>query len=210
MICAVVATRNEPEIGPFLKRLRNWVDGVIVCDESNDGGSTAWNAHKAGAAVLSCSGGIGPSLMAGWQHALDSVAYDRIVQIDAGGSHNPEDIPKLLACDTDIAIGSRFMFSSVYEGRRWRSLASQAYAFTMDRRSGEHVTDWTSGFRCFTTEAVDALLGYVYRASMHGWQAEVLLRAFDAGMTVDEVPIRYRAGESSFRVKHAIEAVQVR
>jgi dolichol-phosphate mannosyltransferase len=208
MIAAVVATRNEPEVGSFVHRLYEWVDEVIVCDESTDGGCTEWNAHAAGASVLRCTGGIGPSLMRGWELAFMH-DHAKILQIDAGGSHSPEDIPKLDS-HADITIGSRFVFGATYTGRSWRSGCSRAFAFAMDWRSGEHVADWTSGYRCFTREAVETLLGFDYRASMHGWQAEVLLRAFDAGMTVKEVPISYRAGETALRARHVLEAVRIR
>jgi dolichol-phosphate mannosyltransferase len=209
VIAACVATRNEPTIALFVRDLHRYVDGVIVCDESNDGGVTQWEAHAAGAAVVACSGGIGPSLMRGWQCALDGGA-DRILQIDAGGSHSAADIPKLLAASTDVVVGSRFVFGGTYVNRQWRAGASRVYAHAMDRRSGEHVADWTSGYRAFTGEAAKVLGEHEYRASMHGWQAEVLLRAFDAGFDVSEVPISYRAGMSSLKPRHVWEAVRVR
>ena len=202
-------TRNEPNIHLLIKRLFQYADEVIVCDESEDTGRTEWYAHQGGASVLQCHGGIGPSCMAGWTLALEH-GHSRIIQIDAGGSHLPADITELTLTAADITIGSRFLPGGSYTGRQWRAQASRAYAFSMDRRSGEHLTDWTSGFRCFTDEAAKTLLGFSYQAAMHGWQAEVLLRAFDAGMTITEVPIHYQAARSALRARHVLEAVRVR
>lgn len=212
MIAAVIATRNEAEtIGILISRLAPYVERVYVSDESDDSG-TVYEARKAGGVIVehwpNVRTGVGPSLMRGWREALHC-GFDTIVQIDAGGSHNPGDIPSLLYGDVDIVIGSRFLTASEYVGRQWRNVASRVYGYSMYARSGLPVFDWTSGFRVFTAEAVSELLTVEYRAHMHGWQAEVLLRAHELGLTVEERPIRYQAGDTSLRLPHIWEAVRV-
>lgn len=210
MIIAVVATRNEATtIGPLIHLLKEHVDRVIVSDESDD--DTPTEASWAGARVLTSNTrlGIGPSLLRAWEEALHWDAT-RIVQIDAGGSHDPEDIPALLQSRAHVVIGSRFVPGSQYIGRPWRNTASQIYGYSMYARSGLPVRDWTSGFRVFTPGALTILLGQPYTARMHGWQAEVLLHAHRNHMWVEEIPIRYQAGDTSLRMPHVWEALRVR
>ncbi len=198
MTVAVCAVKNEPNLDAFLVSLRPYVDGVVVADETD---GPRW-------------GGIGPSLVWAWREAL-LLGATQIVQIDAGGSHDPTDIPRLTSFpDTDIVIGSRFQFGSTYMGRPWRNMASRGYgqiqAARRWRTPGVSIRDWTSGYRCFSRTATQHLVGQDYRATMHGWQAEVLHRALDADLSVREAPIRYIAGESSLRPRHIREALAVR
>lgn len=192
MNAAVMAVKNEPGWEHFADRVAQHVDVVIVADES-DGPCFG--------------GGIGPSLVWAWDQALKQGA-DRIVQIDPG-SHNPFSISRFLNRDTDICVGSRFLPTSEYKGRRWRSHASRAYSRFQNHRSGQHLTDWTSGYRSFSADCLATLVHCHFTAKMHGWQAEVLHRALTLGFTVEEIPIRYVAGDSSMNWKHALEAVKV-
>lgn len=213
MIAVVVATRNEAAtIGPLVTQLREHTGWVIVADESDLGDDTPHQASYHGARVvtgLNGRQGLGPSLIRGWLEALRFHA-ERVVQIDAGGSHDPDDIPTLLGSAADVVIGSRFLPASEYVGRPWRARASRIYGYSMYARSGLPVYDWTSGFRAFTGDALRDLVDIPYAAKMHGFQAEVLLNAHHLGLSVEEVPIRYQAGDSALRIPHMWEAIKVR
>lgn len=210
MIAACVTTRDEADtIRGLVARLLQIVDQVVVVDEQSTDG-TPDVARDAGAYVQAWTGGIGPCLMQAWRVALRRNA-EIIVQLDAGGSHDPFDAKRLLDViwdsTADIAIGSRFLPDSHYEGRAWRRRASRAYAGMCNLATRGGITDWTSGFRAFNADTLNLLMVPEYRCRMHGWQAEVLRRALSQGMEVRETPISYKAGRSSLTWGVAREAV---
>lgn len=204
---AVIPTRNEKFVGAFIEEVYGYVDDVVIADESDDN-STISSAIFHGAEFVKCEGGIGPSCVKGWKKAL-KLGADRVVQIDAGNSHSVQDIPLVAQPLADVVVGSRFRVGSSYQGRQWRALCSQGYA-RIQNGPDRKQTDWTSGFRSFSAEAAEYLADCLYFAKMHGWQAEVLHRAHDAGFDIAEVPIRYTAGRSSLRLAHVREALAVR
>jgi dolichol-phosphate mannosyltransferase len=212
LIC--ITTYNEAEtIGPLVRRFVRVGWSVVVSDGgSTDGTCTA--ALDAGATVLISQGkeGIGPCLMRAWRYALDN-GFWGVLQIDAGGSHNPDDALNLLLAsdDADMVIGSRFMPGATYNnthGKLLRPFMSRLAARMMNfAQMGAHYTDWTSGFRYFSDKAIAKLLTRRYHTDMHTWQIEVLAHAGEMGFRIKEVPIHYTAGRSSFNKKIAHEAV---
>lgn len=198
---------------PLIERLRSLGYGVIVVDDASDD-ETAYVARHAGARVKAhvLRVGIGPSLVEGWRMALEA-GSDAILQIDAGGSHDPGSAPVLVARleYADLVIGSRFCFGATYRGNKRRALMSRLAAAACNWRygDGDALADWTSGYRAFTSGAIGYLAHQPYRAAMHGWQIEVLLHARRSGMKVLEAPITYLAGRSSFNRRVAREALRV-
>lgn len=209
-VVAVIATMDEPDVGELIRvLLHRYVDKVIVVDDSKSS-ETASAALEAGAVVVRGSNlGLGRAQRRGWQTALGFGAT-HVVQMDAGWSHDPIHLTRMFYENDDVIIGSRFVSGGRYRGRLWRDAASRLYARMMRIRTREKIYDWTSGYRVFTAEAVIALMQFEYRCRQHGWQAEALLRARDAALTIREVPISYQAGKSSLRWKHVWEAVTVR
>ncbi len=161
---------------------------------------------------------IGEALVEAWRAAL--AECDVIAQMDAGGSHDPEDFSNLWhALDSDAAafadrpvvvIGSRFMPGASYEGRHGkRYWLSRLASAMMNAKTGQRLTDWTSGYRLFTRSALSYLVNHHYQATMHGWQIEVVLAALALGFEVREAPITYKPGRSSFSLDVAMEAFGV-
>jgi dolichol-phosphate mannosyltransferase len=204
-----ITTYNEADtIGPLVLTLRalGLTSIYVIDDHSQDG--TARLAALAGAVsiVNHERAGIGPSLMNAWRLAYNA-GYSRFAQMDAGGSHNPGHLLTMLDVDADLVIGSRFAGDAIYYGRPWRAFLSRLAAVACNAaQPGMRVSDWTSGMRVFSRRAIEALLGYSYRATMHSWNIEVLARAGEAGLSIVESPITYRAGRSSFNLKVAGEA----
>jgi len=134
---------------------------------------------------------------------------DSIIQLDAGGSHDPAQALSLLRrlIGVDMVIGSRFMPGAHYTGNPKRKAMSQLASLMCNIKTGRCITDWTSGYRAFRREAIEVLL-HDYQAKMHGWQIEVLGNALRVGLRVAEVPITYTAGQSSFNKGVAWEAFQ--
>lgn len=155
--------------------------------------------------------GIGPCLVEAWRRALNA-GCDQAIQIDAGGSHDPLEIPKLLKMleyGSDVVIGSRFCSAAKYIGNPRRALMSRFAALLCNLRAGTSYTDWTSGYRAFSRRALWTLSRIPYRTDMHTWQIEVLDWALMTHLTVTEVPITYRAGRSSFNRKIAVDSFGV-
>jgi len=194
-------------------RLYGFDDVVVVDDGSSDG--TASTAVAEGAIVQGQQppAGLGPGLMQAWDLAL-RLGADVIVQMDAGGSHQPFQA-RMMARQLrqgafDVMVGSRFCRGAVYAkgGPPWRPWASRAMTLACNALGGP-CTDWTSGFRALTASAADALLSQPYRTQMHGWQIEMLMYCYQQKMRIGEMPISYIPGRSSFNGRVAREALQV-
>jgi dolichol-phosphate mannosyltransferase len=212
---AVITAKDEAvTIGPLVSALiSQGMSVIVVNDGSKD--KTAPLAIKAGARYIvdhTESQGIAKSLLEAWQAALDQGA-DRVVQIDAGGSHDPLEAFGLLLMqdvyDYDVVIGSRFCEGAHYTGRPWRAFLSRLSALLMNFVAHSHLTDWTSGYRVFSRAAVESLLQHKYYATMHAWQMEVLAWALLDKLTICEYPITYTAGRSSMKWKLIDEAIMV-
>jgi len=206
----VIPAKDEAStIGRLVTEAIQYGIVLVVDDGSRD--DTRWEAAKAGALILhhAISQGIGPSIMDGWRLALDNGA-ERIMVLDAGGSHRPADIPALLASMADIVVGSRFVSGGRYHGRWWRKACSQLMALLCNlSQSGKRIRDWSSGFRLYSAGAVRQLLTVRYEARMHAWQIEVLGQARHMGLSIEEVPITYVAGQSSLSWGGVLEAIVV-
>jgi len=196
----VIPCYNEAEtIGRLVADLMAYGRVIVVDDGSTDDtGQIAWDAGAAVITHRACKG-IGPSIRDGFAHATDA---ERIVVMDAGGSHSVSELPMLLDEDAEVVIGSRFVTGGRYiGGRQWRRLASKLAAFLCNfAQRGSRVRDWSSGFRVYSQKAVEAILGDHQQAQMHAWQIETLGLLRKLGLSIAEVPITYRAGRSSLRL----------
>lgn len=212
-VVACITTLNEADtIGALVRGLRRVGAPSVIQDGGSDD-ATVLAALTAGAEAMSAESRL--SLADGLQKALGEalVLYpeaQRFVTIDAGCSHDPADLPRLLSCDADVVIGSRFVPGAVYTGRPWRARLSRIAAVACNfAQPGMRVRDWTSGYRVYSRRAVEEMLEHRYQARMHGFQIEALARLGAAGMTIEEAPITYRAGRSSFSWSVAFEATSV-
>jgi dolichol-phosphate mannosyltransferase len=222
MIAVCITTYNEEaSIASLVKEFArfgdNWYRVYVVDDGSTD--DTVLEAFNAGAYRVWQTGGqcgIGPCLMKAWELALADDPL-KIIQIDAGGSHDPKDVltMALAGYGVDLVIGSRFMPGGHFV-RPWefaptsglRPFLSKAAALACNWMQGTTFKDWTSGYRIFSPRLLRALLQVPYECKMHGWQIEVLGYAMEFGAVVREAPITYTAGRSSFNRKVAWEALK--
>jgi dolichol-phosphate mannosyltransferase len=156
--------------------------------------------------------GLGPAYVAGFDRALRGGA-DFIVEMDADLSHDPADLPRLLAAargGADIVLGSRYVEGGTTRewglARRAVSRAGCAYARAMLRTP---IRDLTGGFKCFRASALRALDPQTIRTHGYGFQIETTYRALRLGLEVVEVPIVFtdrQAGRSKMTAKIAFEA----
>jgi len=217
----VVPTYNERETIPeMLEQLLERPCGpdiLVVDDNSPDGTGaivTAAAAHPGRIHLLERPGkqGLGRAYAAGFAHALELGGYDVIVQMDADGSHAPEDVDRLVAAtaDADLAIGSRYVTGGssdgLTRGREALSRGGNTYA-RLILRTG--VNDLTGGFKAWRAELLAELLREATASDGYGFQIEMTLRAARRGATIREVPIIFyerRAGASKMNWRIASEA----
>ena len=135
--------------------------------------------------------GLGPAYLAGFAWALER-DYDAVVEMDADGSHHPEDLPRLLAqlADHDLALGSRWVPGGRVEN--WpvsRLLLSRGGNWYTRLALGIDVRDATGGFRAFRAEALRRIRLDAVASQGYCFQVDLVWRALQAGLTVVEVPI---------------------
>jgi dolichol-phosphate mannosyltransferase len=155
--------------------------------------------------------GLGPAYIAGFQWALQHGA-DRIVQMDADFSHDPADIPRLIAATekAGLALGSRYVEGGGTEN--WgagRQAISRFGSFYARAILGVPVRDLTGGFKCWRREALEALPLDRIRTKGYAFQIETTFRAIRAGVEVAEVPIVFaerRSGGSKMTRGIVLEA----
>lgn len=203
-VVAVVPTYNEAETLPeLIERLRAAVPGIrilVVDDDSPDG--TAEVARRANdghgdVEVLVRRGvrGLGSAYREGFRRAIDSGA-DVCVQLDADLSHDPDDLPALLAIvahGADLAIGSRYVPGGRTENwswkRRWLSRWGNRYAAGV---LGLAVNDATAGYRAYRARALVEMGFEDVVADGYGFQIEMTHRMVRAGGRIVEYPIVFR------------------
>lgn len=208
---AVITALNEAAtIGELVAALKSLGLAVVVVDDgSMDNTSAAAMASGAEVVKNTENKGIARSLMTAWAIAL-SRGWDYTIQIDAGGSHNPQDIQSIsIHHRHDVFIGSRFRPTSEYIGRPWRARLSKMTAHLCNFVTRNRVTDWTSGYRVFSRKALQVLSKQNYLATGHAWQIEVLFYAIENKLPVSEFPITYRAGSSTLKWETIDELIKV-
>jgi dolichol-phosphate mannosyltransferase len=155
--------------------------------------------------------GLGPAYVAGFRRALTGGA-GLVAQMDADFSHDPGDLPRLLAAatDADLVLGSRYVAGGgVAEwgpGRRLISRGGSAYARAL---LGLAVADLTGGFKVFRREVLETIDLETIPSLGYAFQIETTFRTVRAGFRVVEVPIVFhdrRVGESKMTGAIVLEA----
>jgi dolichol-phosphate mannosyltransferase len=155
--------------------------------------------------------GLGPAYVAGFQAALAGGA-GLVVQMDSDFSHDPADLPRLLAAaeDADLVLGSRYVPGGGVEEwggiRRAISRAGSAYARAV---LGAGIHDLTGGFKVFRRAVLEAIDLASLAATGYAFQVETTYRALRHGFRVAEVPIVFRdrrVGESKMSKRIIAEA----
>ncbi len=193
----IIPAFNEEEALPgVLKELGAVVpehDVLVVDDGSTDGTWLAASSMGTPVARLPFNLGVGSALRTGFRYAAEH-GYDRAVQVDADGQHDPTQIGLLLARldgGADMVIGSRFSGTGEYEVGKMRLRAMKLLRLVMLVLAGRHFSDVTSGFRAFGRDAVD-LFAAEYPAEYLGDTVESLLIACYSGLKVAEASTEMR------------------
>jgi dolichol-phosphate mannosyltransferase len=138
--------------------------------------------------------GLGPAYLAGFRRALSDGA-ELVLEMDCDFSHDPNDVPRLLAAvehGADLALGSRYVPGGGV--RNWglvRRLISEGGSLYARVLLGVNVRDLTGGFKCYRHEVLEAIDLDAVESKGYAFQIETTYRVLRAGFEVVEVPITF-------------------
>ena len=220
----IIPTYNESQnikaiLGEIFKLSIENLHVLIVDDSSPDGTSTIVkeiqqtnpNVH-----LLERPGkaGLGTAYVDGFKYALEQ-DYDRMIEMDADFSHDPKELPNLLAAsqDNDIVIGSRYVKGvNVVNwplGRLILSVLASKYTRFI---TGLPLHDCTAGFKCFRRDVLEAIDLDRIHSDGYSFQIEMNFKAWKKGFSIGEIPIVFvdrAAGSSKMSKKIVREAIWV-
>jgi dolichol-phosphate mannosyltransferase len=220
-ILVIIPTYNEAQnIESITSRLRSAVpDAQVLIADDNSPDGTGKLADALAAAdeqiqVMHRLGkeGLGAAYLAGFEWGLDH-GYDVLVEMDADGSHQPEQLPKLLSAllDADLVLGSRWVRGGrVVNWPRSREVLSRGGNLWTRIALGIPLKDATGGYRAFRRETLLGLGLDDVASAGYCFQVDLAWRALKAGFRVSEVPITFverQYGDSKMSQKIVIEAL---
>jgi len=202
----IIPTYNERDnIEPIVERVLATVPDanvLVVDDASPDGTGKIADAmaeaderikvlHRTGKA------GLGAAYIAGFDWGLDA-GYDVLVEMDADGSHAPEQLPRLLTAlsRADLVLGSRWVpGGSVINWPRRRAFLSKGGSLYARMALGIDLQDATGGYRAFRREVLENIDYPAVASQGYCFQIDLAWRALRAGYRVVEVPITFAERE---------------
>ncbi|BFU44657.1 polyprenol monophosphomannose synthase [Krasilnikovia sp. MM14-A1004] len=205
-VLVVIPTYDEAEnIRQITKRVRRAVPSVdiLVADDNSPDGTGAiadelsvaddhiFVLHRAG------KQGLGAAYVAGFAWAKDK-GYDAVVEMDADGSHAPEELPKLLDAlrDHDAVLGTRYIpGGSVHNWPLHRLLLSRGGNIYIKMALGMPFRDATGGYRAYRMGVLDRIDVATVASQGYSFQVELAWRTYRHGFRMTEVPITFTERE---------------
>jgi dolichol-phosphate mannosyltransferase len=194
-------TYNELEnLEPMLRALGEKDVRVLVIDDSSPDGTgeladrLAQELDYVDVLHRETKEGLGPAYLAGFRRALSDGA-ELVLEMDCDFSHDPNDVPRLLAAvegGADLALGSRYVPGGGVRNwglvRRVISAGGSLYARVL---LGVKVRDLTGGFKCYRRGVLEAIDLDAIETKGYAFQIETTYRVLRAGFEVVEVPITF-------------------
>ncbi|WP_241386844.1 polyprenol monophosphomannose synthase [Rhodococcus sp. CH91] len=203
----IIPTYNEREnLGRIISRLHAALPHthVLVVDDGSPDGTGALADELAAAderiAVLHRTekNGLGAAYIAGFRWGLDH-GYSVLVEMDADGSHAPEQLPLLLErvdAGADLVLGSRYVPGGTVVNWPWhREVLSRGGNVYSRLVLGVSIRDITGGYRAYRREVLDTLDLDAIASHGYCFQVDLAWRTLQAGFTVAEVPIIFTERE---------------
>jgi dolichol-phosphate mannosyltransferase len=199
-------TYNEREnLEPMLRALADKGVRVLVIDDNSPDG-TGELADRLAAELdyvdvlhRERKEGLGPAYLAGFRHALAGGA-ELVLEMDCDFSHDPNDVPRLIAAvedGADLVLGSRYVPGGGVRNwgllRRFISAGGSAYARIL---LGVKIRDLTGGFKCYRRRVLETIDLDSVDSKGYAFQIETSYRALRAGFNVVEVPITFADREA--------------
>ena len=216
----VIPTYNEaPTITKIVSEileLNSDLSILIVDDSSPDGTQDIVrdifsSEPRVNLLVRGMKQGLGLAYLAGFEWAINR-EFDFIVEMDADGSHRPEDLLKLLksSSQADLVIGSRWVDGGEVLNWPWlRRLISRTGNRYAKMMLGTEILDMTSGFRIFRTKFLQELVAQPVSSHGYSFQVELAYRASKLGKVIEE-PITFVErvqGKSKMTLAIVLEAL---
>jgi dolichol-phosphate mannosyltransferase len=201
-VLVVIPTYNEREnLGPIITRLHDALPkahALVVDDGSPDGtGELADTLAAADERVhvlhRTEKAGLGAAYVAGFRWGIEH-DYAVLVEMDADGSHAPEDLPHMLDAltDADLVIGSRYVpGGKVVNWPKSRQFISRGGNLYSRLALGAKVKDITAGYRAYRREVLEKIKLGTVASQGYCFQIDLAWRTIEAGFTVVEVPITF-------------------
>lgn len=224
LVCVVLPTYNEadnlPALAAALLALSIPNLAVIVADDASPDGTGQLadrlaTLHPGRVHVLhrTAGRGLGRAYVDGFRHAL-TLGAQFIVQMDADFSHNPADVPRLLAAgqQADLVIGSRYVAGGGLDSdwNWWRRFLSWwANKVWAQLFLGTRIQDATAGFRCWRRATLEGIGLERVRSNGYVFQVEMSYMAERLGYRIVEIPIYFeerRVGRSKMTLGVKVEA----
>jgi hypothetical protein len=193
-LCVIVPAFNEG------RSVANVVDSiqsalpsahvVVVDDGSSD--DTSARATEAGATVITLplNLGIGGAVQTGYLYAQRH-GFDVAMQIDGDGQHDPREarflIEPIVEQRANLVVGSRWLGKGDYKAPSGRRLGMKILSGLVRWRTGQTITDTTSGFRAVGRPGID-LFAKSYSSDFP--EVEALVTARRRGLLIEEVPVQ--------------------
>jgi len=217
----VIPTYNEREnIARLVEAIVNLSDDIqviVIDDNSPDGTGEIVDAladkyptveviHRQG------KGGRGSACIAGFRRALERPEIEYFIEMDADFSHDPRDIPRLLAAmpDNGVVIGSRYIRGGkiVSWGIQRHIFSRLANAFAR-MMLGIPIRDYTNGYRCYSRRALESI--DYDRIEAHGYivLSEMAYQLHHQRIKFAEIPITFvnrQRGASNTSLREIFDA----
>jgi dolichol-phosphate mannosyltransferase len=220
-VLVIIPTYNEVDnIKPITARVRSSVPEahILIADDNSPDG-TGKLADELAAEddhihVLHRRGkeGLGAAYLAGFRWGIDH-GYGVLVEMDADGSHQPEELPRLLTAlqGADLVLGSRWVPGGRVvnwpKSREFLSRGGSTYSRLM---LGVGIRDVTGGYRAFRKETLEGMGMEEVASAGYCFQVDMAWRAAQKGFHVVEVPITFverERGDSKMSRNIVVEAL---
>ena len=217
----VIPTYDEREnVAPMARAVLGQdasLELLFVDDNSPDGTGAEIDSLCAAEPRIHClhrerKEGLGRAYVAGFSRAIE-LGATRIVQMDCDFSHSPSDIPRLIAEDADLVIGSRYVPGGGTPG--WpisRRLISRLGGAFIRFMTGMPLRDPTGGFKCWRVETLKAIGFETVESAGYSFQLEMNHRTWKGGLSIREIPISFSArvaGYSKITTAIAVESFRI-
>jgi dolichol-phosphate mannosyltransferase len=205
-VLVIVPTYNERDnIELIIERVTRAVSSInvlVVDDGSPDGtgkiaDTLAHEDERVKVLHRSEKAGLGPAYIAGFDWGL-AAGYDVLVEMDADGSHPPEQLPALLATleRADVVLGSRWVPGGrVVNWPRTREILSRGANLYTRLALGIKLGDATGGYRAYRRAVLESIDYQAVASEGYCFQVDLVWRAIEDGFRVLEVPITFTERE---------------
>ncbi|MCB4790647.1 MAG: polyprenol monophosphomannose synthase [Elusimicrobia bacterium] len=220
-ILVIIPTYNENDnivkLIDNVLRLNIEIDILVVDDNSPDGTShsvklqTKLN-HRVNLITRTKKDGRGGAVMEGIKYAINKGSYDKIIEMDADFSHNPEELPLIIqkSKEVDVVIGSRYLSKSKIVGwplqRRVFSKLANLYALVL---LNIPISDYTNGYRCYSLEAAKSIEADKIKSKGYIVLSEIAYQLHKKGFKFIDVPtlfVNRKRGISNLNLNEILSA----